>query len=217
MAVTTANGNKLEETHSGHSQDHTDRKNNLLPHDKPNGSDQKPLSQHDTRVHQNLSRCSTSTDSETSNQLPPPQQFEEDFQALQQQIQEQHLILEAKIQSFLAFLEQTHDNTLQTVFPPPARNSMIDASYSRPAVVKYFCEVYCSPMLPDTQWHHCRTRQSNSQHIPPTTCIFYSTNGRPDDNNPTVPPPNMTRSVPRSIITATTKPPFYDDTFSKGK
>jgi len=146
-----------------------------------------------------------------------PQQFDEAFQTMQQQIQEQHVILKAKIQSFLAFLEQKHDNTLQTVFPPPARNSMIEASYSRTAVFRYFCEVYCSPTLPDTQWHHRCTRRSNSQHILPTTCIFYSTNGRPDDDNPTVPPPNMTRSVPRSIITAPTKPPFYDDTFSKGK
>jgi len=95
---------------------------------------------------------------------------------------------------------------------------MIDASYSCPAVVKYFCEVYCSPTLLDTLWHPRRTRRSNSQHTPPTTCNFDSTNGRPDDDNPTAPPPNMPRSDPRSIITApTNKPPFYDDTFSKGK
>jgi len=94
---------------------------------------------------------------------------------------------------------------------------MLDARYSHPAVLKYFCEVYCSPTLPDTHWHHHRTRRSKSQHILLTTSICYSTNGRPDDDNPTVPPPNMTRSVSRSRITAPTKPPFYDDIISKGK
>jgi len=101
-------------------------KNNLLPHDTTNGSVQnKPLGHHDTWVHQNLSHYFTSTDNETSNQLPPhmvplpitSQQFNKDFQALQQQIQEQHLILEAKIQSFLEFFEQQPDNPSQTVSP----------------------------------------------------------------------------------------------------
>jgi len=34
------------------------------------------------------------------------QQFEEDFWDMQQQLHEQHLILEAKIKSFLVFFEQ---------------------------------------------------------------------------------------------------------------
>jgi len=110
--------------------DRTDMKNNSLPHDTTNGSVQnKPLGHHDTWVHQNSSHYFTLTDNETSNQLLPleqhhmvplpmmPQQFDEVFQALQQQIQEQHLILEAKIQSFLAIFEQQHDNPSQTVSP----------------------------------------------------------------------------------------------------
>jgi len=164
--------------------DRTDMRHNLFPHDTTTGSiPDTPPSHHDNWVHQNQSHYML-TGNDTSNQPPPSenhhrlpapmtlQQFDEAFQTMQKQIQEQHFILEAKIQSFLAFLEQKHDNTLQTVFPPPARNSMIDASYSHPAVFKYFCEVYCSPMLPDTHWHHRRTRRSNSQHIPLTTCIF---------------------------------------------
>jgi len=199
--------------------DCTDMRHNSLPHNTP-------LSHNDNWVHQNQSHY-TLTGNDTSNQplpsennhrLPVPmmlQQFDETFQTMQQQIQEQHFILKAKIQSFLAFLKQNHDNTLQTVLPPPARNSMIDASYLHPAIFKYFCEVYCSPMLPDNHWQHHCTQQLNSQHL--TTCIFYSTNSRTDDDHPTVPPLNMTRSVPWSIITAPTKPPFYNDTFSKGK
>jgi len=47
-----------------------------------------------------------------------PQHFDDVFWAMQQQIQEQHLILEAKIQNFLAFLEQQNNNPSQNVSSP---------------------------------------------------------------------------------------------------
>jgi len=66
-------------------------------------------------------------DKDTSNQplhqhqpLPMMQKhFDEVFMDLQKQIQEQHLILDAKIQTFLAFFEQQHNNLLQMIFSPP--------------------------------------------------------------------------------------------------
>jgi len=103
----------------------TDMKNDLLSLDMTNG-----LVQHMPLSH-NPSYYLMLTDNDTSNQPPMqqlhhmlplpmmPQQFEEVFRALQQQIQEQHLILKAKIQSLLAFSEQQHNNLSQTVSSPP--------------------------------------------------------------------------------------------------
>jgi len=121
-----------------------------------------------------------------------PQQFDKEFWALQQQIQEQHLILDAKIQSFLAFFEQQqHNNLSQTVSSPCERNPTIDARFSHPAIFRYFFDIYCSPTLPETHWYHHRTRRSNSQNNHRAMCNFFSTNGRqpPHDDNSTIPPP----------------------------
>jgi len=71
-----------------------------------------------------------------------PQHFDDVFWDMQQQIQEQHLILEAKIQNFLAFLEQQNDNPSQTVSSPHKQNPTIDAIYSRAAIFKYFLDLY---------------------------------------------------------------------------
>jgi len=87
-------------------------KNNLLSHNTILGSVQNtPKSHHYNWVPQHSSQYFMSTDNEMSIRPPhpeqcnmepmpmTPQQFDEVFQARQQQIHEQHLILNAKIQS----------------------------------------------------------------------------------------------------------------------
>ncbi len=91
----------------------------LHPYNMPSRSDKHPLlSNHCTWIHQNPSHSFTLTDNEISKTPLPqqqhrmltlpmmPQHFNKVFWAMQQQIQEQHLILKAKIQQFLASLEQ---------------------------------------------------------------------------------------------------------------
>jgi len=154
--------------------------NDTIPHTQ--------LTNHDNWAQQNPSQSITLHDLDNSNQPPPShpilqmqQHFNVVFWALQQQIQEQHLMLERKIQSFLEFFEQQHNNLSQTA-PTTARNTTIDTRYSCPAIFKYFFDVYCSPTLPDTHWYHRCNRRSNSQNIPSTTCTFYSTIGRQPPN-----------------------------------
>jgi len=91
-------------------------------------------------------------------------QFNEEFHIMQQQIQERHLLLEEKIQEFLASFEQRHDNPSQTASSPPDRNPTIDAIYSRSEIPKYFFAAYCNPTQPESHWHYC-IRRPPSQNI----------------------------------------------------
>jgi len=148
---------------------HTDTTNSLIhSQDMPSRLDQPPsLSNHHTWLHHNPSHSFMTTKNETSNHPPLqqqhhtstlpmlPQHFDKVFWAMQQQIQEQHLILDTKIQQFLASLEQRQDNPSQMVPSPPKQNHTIDAIYSRPVILKYFFNEYCSPTIPRTHWHHC--------------------------------------------------------------
>jgi len=80
------------------------------------------LSNHNNWAHHNPSQSSMMHDNDTSNQLQPPQpqlmmqqHFKKVFWAMQQQIQEQHIMLERKSSPSLHFFEQQHGNLSQTV------------------------------------------------------------------------------------------------------
>jgi len=198
----------------------------IHPQALPNGLVQhSQLSIHNNGTHHNLSQFFMAHDNATSNQpsYQPPllmmQHFEEVFWERQQQIQAQHVLLEAKMQAFFTILKQRQDNISQHDSSATARNPMIDTRYLRPAIFKYFFEVYCSPTLPKTPWHQWM-RWLNLQNIQLSVSTFSSNYGRqsPDDKHRSVLLTPMTiRAVPWPTPTAPTKPTFSNDHLSSGK
>jgi len=133
-----------------------------------NRMDQPPeLHSISTDFHNNSSHSFTPMDNElgiqpllqqqhhTATQRQPLQQFDEEFCIMQQQIHARHLTLKAKIQEFMAFFRQRHDNPSSTALPPPARKLTIGVMYSRSMMFKYFFDTYGNHTQPNTHWHYC--------------------------------------------------------------
>ena len=89
--------------------------------------------------------------------------------------------------------------------------------YSRPAIFRYFFEVYCSPTLQETHWHQ-RTRRSNSQNVPLSVSTVHNSTShtQPDEHSSVLLTTTTARSVPRPIPTAPTNT-IFNDKFSIGK